>query len=508
MRRWKSATAVALLCATLAAVAVAVPLLLWGGSNAAYSATDQPALSSDPATRAVLDLSHAFKLAAKRVRPAVVTILSIRKIKPAARRGPLFEPQVPEEFRDFFGDEFFRRFFEFGTPFPTPQEGYVTEGLGSGVVVSSDGYILTNYHVVRGADEVEVRLPGGRKYTGKIVGGDEDTDVAVLKIDASGLTAAPLGDSDKVEVGDWVVAIGNPFGLEQTVTVGVVSAKGRANVGIADYEDFIQTDAAINPGNSGGPLVNLRGEVIGINTAIATRTGSYAGVGFAIPINMARSVMDSIIKKGRVVRGWLGVVIQPLDEDLAKSFGFPSTKGALVSDVDPDGPGAKGGIRGGDIIVEFNGRKIEDTKDLRNAVAATPPGSRVPVRIFRDGHYLTLRVKVGERKAGKARFALRGGQAAAEQLGITVRNLTPELASRLGYSEDETGVVVTAVEPGSLAYRAGIRTGDLIVRVAGEPVKNVNDFERAMAKHDLSKGIRMLVKSGGFMRYVFLRASK
>jgi serine protease Do len=330
----------------------------------------------------------------------------------------------------------------------------------------------------------------------------------VLKIDADSLTAAPLGDSDKVEVGDWVVAIGNPFGLEQTVTVGVVSAKGRANVGIADYEDFIQTDAAINPGNSGGPLVNLRGEVIGINTAIATRTGSYAGIGFAIPINMARTVMESIIKSGRVVRGWLGVVIQPLDQDLAQSFGYPSTNGALVSDVEPNGPAAKAGIRGGDIIVEFNGRKIESTKELRDAVAATPPGTEVTVRIFRDGKYMNLRVKAGERTAGKARLSWAGGGAAAEELGITVRNLTPELAHRLGYDESDTGVVVVSVQPGSLAQRAGIQAGDLIVRVAGEPIKDVNDFERAMAKHDLAKGIRMLVKSGGFLRYVFLRASK
>jgi len=489
--------------AVLLGLAVLLPAVLWVNAQAASSSANQQALGTAATSHAVQELSRAFKDAAKRVRPAVVTISSIRKIRPSMRPGP--QPPVPEEFREFFGDEFFQRFFEFGTPFRVPEEGFIREGMGSGVVVSRDGYILTNYHVVRDADEVLVKLIDKRELSAKVVGGDAKTDVAVLKIDANDLTPAPLGDSDQVEVGDWVVAIGNPFGLEQTVTVGVVSAKGRANVGIAEYEDFIQTDAAINPGNSGGPLVNLRGEVIGINTAIATRTGSYAGIGFAIPINMAKAVMDSIIKKGKVERGWLGVIIQDLTKDLADSFGYDGTDGVLVSDVDPDGPAAKAGIRSGDIIVEYNGRKIKNKEQLTASVTSTAPGTEVTLRVFRKGRYLSVRVKLGERKAG---LRLAFGGHVAEELGLTVRNLTPDLASRLGYDESEHGVVVVEVEPGSLAYRAGIRPGDLIVSIEGERINNVKEFGTALQKHDLSKGVRMLVKSGGFRRYVFLRASK
>jgi serine protease Do len=269
--------------------------------------------------------------------------------------------------------------------------------MGTGVIVSEDGYILTNNHVVRGADEVEVILSTNRRLKAKIVGTDKATDVAVLKVSAKGLAAARLGSSENMEVGDWVLAIGSPFGLDQTVTAGIVSAKGRANVGITDYEDFIQTDAAINPGNSGGPLVNLKGEVIGINTAIASRSGGSSGVGFAIPSDMVRRVMESILDNGRVDRGWLGVGIQDLDEDLARSFGLKSTRGALVSGVLPAGPAAKAGLKSGDVLLKVAGQEVRDANHLRHLVAGIEPKKKVRLEVFREKQSIEVEVTIGLR---------------------------------------------------------------------------------------------------------------
>lgn len=331
------------------------------------------------------DLSISFKHVARALRPSVVTIRSVRTIRaenPARPNGA--GPEIPGEFRRFFDQR-------------VPEGGLQQQGMGTGVIVSEDGYVLTNNHVVRGADEVEVILSTNRRLKAKIVGTDKATDVAVLKVTAKGLPAARLGSSEKMEVGDWVLAIGSPFGLDQTVTAGIVSAKGRANVGITDYEDFIQTDAAINPGNSGGPLVNLKGEVIGINTAIASRSGGSTGVGFAISSDMVRRVMESILDNGRVDRGWLGVGIQDLDENLAQSFGLKSTRGALVGGVFPEGPAAQAGLKSGDVLLKVAGQEVRDANHLRHMVAGIEPKKKVRLEVFRDKQSIEVEVTIGLR---------------------------------------------------------------------------------------------------------------
>lgn len=443
-----------------------------------------------------------FQAVARAIRPSVVSINSVTKVRttpPRPRRSPM--PDIPEEFRWFFPPDF-ERFFEL----PLPEE-FVQRGLGSGVIVTADGYILTNHHVVARATEIEVTLSDGRRFSAKVVGTDERTDLAVLKIDATGLVPAVLGNSDAVEVGEWVVAIGSPFGLDQTVTAGIISAKGRSDVGIADYEDFIQTDAAINPGNSGGPLVNMRGEVIGINTAIASRSGGFMGVGFAIPSNMAKSVMEAILTHGRVERGYLGVTLQPLTEELAESFGYKGTRGALVADVLPDQPAAKAGIKPGDIIVEYNGTPVESVTQLRNAVAMTRPGTKVNIVIVREGKRIELReVEIGQ---FPEETPIRGTprQESVEDLGLSVQTLTPQMARELQLPENEKGVVVTAVEPGSLAAMAGIRPGDVIQAVGDRPVTNVSEF-RAAVRDLAGQGIRLQIRRGDTRLFVFLRGRR
>jgi len=431
------------------------------------------------------------ELAAKQGHVAVN--ISTTKTVNAMRR---LSPFQGREFRDFFGDEFFRHFFG-----EIPEEQMKQRSLGSGVVVSEDGYILTNNHVVDGADEVTVKLFDDREFPARIVGTDPKTDLAVIKIDAEKLHPARLGDSDDLRIGEWVVAVGNPFGLSHTITAGIVSAKGRADVGIAAYEDFIQTDAAINPGNSGGPLVNLRGEVVGINTAIFSRSGGYMGIGFAIPIGMARSVMNSLIDKGEVIRGWLGVAIQNLDQGLAESFGYDSTEGVLVGDVTGGSPADTAGLKQGDIIIRFNGRKVRNVHQLRSSVASTEPGSKVPVEVLRDGKRSTLTVEIGELETATASIQT---TESSVDLGMTVKNLTPEIARQLGY-ERKDGVLVTGVEPLGLAAKAGIAVNDLIISVQGEAVSNVTEFRREIAKQDFGKGVRLVVQTGAVQRFVFLR---
>lgn len=450
-------------------------------------------------------LSEAFKHVAKSLRPSVVSISSVKRIESGQPRMRRFgdRSEIPDELRRFFGDDFFDRFF---FDFPRPPRGFQHRGLGTGVIVSQDGYILTNNHVVADADEINATLSDNRQFSAEIIGTDEPTDLAVLKIDAEDLVAAKLGESSELEVGDWVLAVGSPFGLEQTVTAGIVSATGRANVGIADYEDFIQTDAAINPGNSGGPLVNLQGEVVGINTAIASRTGGNLGVGFAIPSNMAKSVMDKLIDHGHVERGYLGAMIQDLDEDLADSFGYDSTEGVLIGDVLPDGPAATAGLKSGDIVIEFNGQPVGDANELRNAVAATKPGTDAPIRIFRDGSQQELSVRIGQREG--AAIAARTGGASNNDLGITVETLTPDKAQQHGFDRDESGVLVTAVDPGGSAASVGIRPGDLIISVGGQPVEDVSGFRDVLEEQDIEQGLRMQVMREGVRRFVFLKARR
>ncbi|MEQ8790303.1 MAG: DegQ family serine endoprotease [Pirellulaceae bacterium] len=473
-------------------------------SHAADSAT-----APSPEAHHAAELSQAFRAVAKSMRPSVVSIDSIQHAKPVDLRGGRPQMDLPPEFERFFGDDMFEKFKEFEVP---DHQGREQRGLGTGVIVSTDGYIVTNNHVVRNADELTVNLADGRKLKAKVVGTDSHTDLAVLKVESSNLVAARLGDSDAMEVGDWVMALGTPFGLDQTVTAGIISAKGRSSVGITDYEDFLQTDAAINPGNSGGPLVNMNGEVVGINTAIASRTGAYNGIGFAIPSKMVQQVMHSIMEDGHVERGWLGAAIQNLDEDLAKSFGFDSTDGVLIGDVVGGSPAEQAGLQPGDIVLTFDGRAVSDANELRHAVAATKPETKASVVVFRDGERKTLTVTVGLLKddaVASLRPSSRGGDSqAVTELGVSVQTLTGETAAQLGYDESQTGVVVTEVESGSLAARAGLRENDVIVAIGGAAVANTADFNKAVKESDTAQGLRLRVKRDGVSLFLFLREAR
>ena len=464
-----------------------------------------PAAAEDGGIQSLREMGKAFASVAKKVSPAVVFIQVEKKV-PRSSNVRFFTPfgEGP------FGDDFLRRFF--GIPFPEerapkdygetqpPQERVV--GQGSGFIISRDGYIMTNNHVVSGADRVTVRLLDGRQFQAKIVGTDPHSDVAVIKIDGDDLPVLPLGDSDSLEVGEWVLAIGNPFGLSHTLTAGVVSAKGRSRVGITDYEDFIQTDAAINPGNSGGPLVNLDGKAVGMNTAIFSRSGGYMGIGFAIPINMAKGIADQLIKHGSVTRGYLGVLIQDLTPDLARSFGLKDQKGVLVAQVTEGSPAEKAGLKQGDIIIEFGGKPVKEVTSFRNRVALIPPGTEEKITVLRDGEKKTLTITVGKLPEG-------GGQTASaahslEKLGLTVKTLTKDLAEQLGY-QGETGVVVTRVREGSLAALAGIKPGALIQEVNRKRVRNVEEFKEALRKTPESGMVLLLLREGAYSRYVALR---
>lgn len=442
------------------------------------------------------NLSAVFEHVAENVRPFVVSISSVKLMKPEQQKGQIPDWWFEFPFRDFFGNQNFDRFFNQDNR----GDGYVQQGLGTGVIVDPAGYILTNNHVVEEADEVTVTLFDERTFKAKIVGTDPKTDVAVVKIDAGGLRSAVLGDSDRLRVGEWVVAAGNPFALTSTITAGIVSAKGRSNVGIVDYEDFIQTDAAINPGNSGGPLANLRGEVVGINTAIFSQSGGYSGVGFAIPSNMTKSVMKSLIEKGRVIRGHLGVAIQNLTEELAKSFGYDSTDGVLVSDITPQGPADKAGLKQGDIITRFDGKTIKDTVQLRSLVAATQPDRTVQVEVIRNGRKETIAVKIGELESKQVQ---KQSEQPETELGMRVETITPEIARQLGRA-DLRGVIVTSIDPLGAAAKAGIRTYDVVLDVQGRAVASVAEFERELKKYDLKKGVRLRVQSAEMQHFVFI----
>ncbi len=382
------------------------------------------------------------------------------------------------------------------------QREYKQHGLGSGVIVSADGYILTNNHVVGNAEEIHVTLQDKREFTAKVIGKDAKTDLGLIKIDAKEpLPVAPLGDSNTADVGDWVIAIGNPFNVGMTVTAGIVSAKGRILGG--DYDDFIQTDASINPGNSGGPLINTRGEVIGINTAIYSRTGANNGIGFAIPIDMARNVMDQLKAHGRVIRGWLGVEIQEVTPDLAQSFGLPKPEGALVASADKDGPAGKGGIERGDIVLSFNGHPVDDEHELPALVAQTPINQKVPVEVVRNGQHMTLEVTIGERKepqVASAKTEEPGGN-----WGMQVGDITPEIAQQF-HLEGTKGVVIQKVAPDSPSADAGLQPGDVVMEINHDKVAAVSDFV-AKAKDAQSKKTPalLLVQRGGATLYTVIK---
>ena len=402
-----------------------------------------------------------------------------------------------------FNDEFFRRFF--GEPMPgqpqtMPQQKRMVQGQGSGFIISPDGYILTNNHVVGDADKVVVKLLDGREFEATTIGTDPPTDVAVIKIDANDLPVLPLGDSDSLEVGEWVLALGNPFGLSHTLTAGIVSALGRSSVGIADYEDYIQTDAAINPGNSGGPLIDLEGKVIGINTAIYSRSGGYMGIGFAIPVNMAQNIYNQLVEHGNVTRGYLGITIQDLTPELAKSFGLKDTDGILIAQVMPDTPAEKAGLKQGDVIVEFNGEPVDNFAPFRNKIALTEPGTKIKITVLRDGKKKTFDVTIEELSSDQATAS--SSPDSLEKLGLTVTTLTKELADQYGYV-DEKGVIVTQVDPSSAAARAGFKPGILITEANRKQIENVKDFKQAVEKNG-DKPLLLFIKDGKGARYVAL----
>jgi serine protease Do len=399
-------------------------------------------------------------------------------------------------FRQFFGKQFGRG--------PAVPEKRREQSLGSGVIVSPEGYVLTNNHVVDGATDVKVTLSDKRELKAKIVGTDPKTDVAVLKLEGSNFPAITLGDSSKVQIGDYSLAIGDPFGVGQTVTMGIVSAKGRGNLGIEDYEDFLQTDAPINPGNSGGALINDRGELIGINTAILSHgSGGNEGIGFAIPVNLARSVMDQILDHGKVTRGYLGVVVQPISPAMAKALGQGDTaKGALVGDVSPKGPAQASGIERGDIILELNGQPVGDANQLRNTIAMMQPGDTAKLKISRNGSIRDLSVKLGELPNSKEQADNEQEGASKDALeGVNVENLDADTLQELGLPASTKGVVVTAIDPSSPKAESGLRKGDVIQQVNHQPVHNVADFEQAMHKAG-NKEALLLVNRGGTTLFV------
>ena len=433
---------------------------------AAQSGTAAKALDSKALLHALED---AFGSVADRVTPSVVNV-SVKPKKAPPGEGGQAPPEGEQRFREFFGPEFYERFFKRRAP---REE---TRAAGSGVIVDARGYILTNAHVVESAAEIEVRLSDDRKFAATLVGTDPKTDLAVVKIDpgAVALPPAVLGDSDKLRIGQWAIAIGNPFGLDRTVTVGIISATGRTRVGVAIYEAFIQTDASINPGNSGGPLLNIDGRVIGINTAIVS---SGQGIGFAIPINMAREVMTQLIANGRVVRGWLGVAIQDLTDELAAGFGVPGKSGVLVADVLKDGPAEAAGMKPGDIIVDLGGAPIKEVTDLQKRVAAIPPGRSSALTVLRDRKPTKLTVKLGE-QPGEETVLAAGPK--GEGLGVTVEALSEEMARAYGL-RGRSGVVVTDVTSGGAAEAAGIREGDVLLEVNRRRVGSIAEFKNAVA---------------------------
>jgi serine protease Do len=415
---------------------------------------------------------------ARAVKPAVVNV---------SVRGLQKEASDHDDFLQQFGMRSPRR---------------MVRGLGSGFVINPDGFVLTNNHVVDGASEIRVKFADGRELAGKVVGRDPKTDLALLKVEATGLPVVPLGDSSRLEVGEPVMAVGNPFGLEQTVTTGIVSATGRV-IGEGPYDDFIQTDASINPGNSGGPLINTRGEAVGINAAIVSGNGGSVGIGFAIPTNLAKPVVTQLASAGHVVRGWLGVAIQPVTPELAKSFGVNEATGALISGVTADSPAQKAGLQRGDVITRYDGRVVARASDLPRAVAETPVGRAVPVEIVRDGQRKTVTVQVA--RLADEDVAAASSSDEGTHLGIAARSLTPQLAQQLGVP-DARGVLVQEVEEGGRAQTAGLAPGDVIVEVDRKPVASVNALQQALKAHPQGTPLLMLVHREGQSLYLTVSA--
>jgi len=440
-------------------------------------------------------LNSGFAPVVKQTLPAVVSIVSTKVVKANAGDeglSPLFnDPQL----REFFGNRM---------PNQRQPREQRERGLGSGVIVNADGYILTNNHVIDGANDIKVALADKRELKARVIGADPKTDIALLKVDEKNLPTLTFADSSQVQVGDIALAIGNPFGIGKTVTMGIISATGRGNLGIEDYEDFIQTDAAINPGNSGGALINTRGELIGINTAILSRAGGNQGVGFAVPVNMVRAVMNQLSKSGKVVRGYIGTTIQDVTPEMAKAFGLSEARGALVGEVTEGGPAAKSGVVKGDIIMAVNGQPVRDNRELRLTISQMAPGTPVKLLLFRAGKERETTVTLGELPVDKA-------VAEAEQPkgssfnGLSVDNLTPQIARQLELPANTVGVLVTGVEDGSAAADGGLQRGDVIQEVNHKPVNNVADFRQAL-KQGGNNTVLLLINRGGHTSFVAIPA--
>src|SRR5437588_5567632 len=483
----------------IAAAIVLGAALFLGGQYLNYSQAANLAtpVAASPATPVALTPAPGFTAVANAVTPAVVNITShVARMRDRGSRDPM--------------DEFFRSpvspfGFPVGPEGPMPPHEPRGGGMGSGVIVSPDGHIITHNHVVDGASELTVTLPDKREFKAKIVGTDPKTDLAVVKINASNLPYVRWGDSSKLQVGEYVLAVGNPFGLNSTVTLGIVSALGRGHMGITQYEDFIQTDAAINPGNSGGALVNTDGELVGINTAIVSQTGGYQGVGFAVPANMAKPVYDSLLKNGKVVRGFLGIGIQDLNQDLAKSFGLKDTKGALVSNVAEESPADKAGIKQGDGIVGYQGATIEDPASLQRAVTRTPVGTKALVKVMRNGHEHELTATIGEQTETRQVASSESGVESA-LAGVEVQNLNQQMARELGLHGPVHGVVIVNVEPESQADRAGLAQGDVIREINRQPVKAIKDYEKIVSGLKKDQDALLLVNRRGSSLFITVKA--
>jgi serine protease Do len=480
---------------TFLATAVAVGFLAGGALTPGHGGADSPKPApwtpeQKAAVESLQSFSQGFAAVAEAVIPSVVTITSEKVVRPT--RSPM-EP--------FANDPLFRRFFG-NRQEPRP---FTQHGLGSGVIVDPEGYILTNNHVISEADELSVLLADGRRIEATVVGSDPRTDLAVLKIDATDLPALTFGNSDRLRIGEWVMAVGSPFSenLQATVTSGIVSALGRSGMRLNEYENFIQTDAAINPGNSGGALVNLHGELVGINSAIASRTGGSNGIGFAIPANMARDVMDDLIHDGKVSRGWLGVTIQDVTPDLAAAMDLDAKDGVFISSVVADGPAAEAGLGAEDVIVGFNGKPVRDSNELRFAVAEADPGTRSEVEVVRDGRRRDFTVNLGE-FPDNPEVAAATSSAPDQDLGISVEALTPQLARQYEI-ETARGLIVTDVAAGGPAEDAGIRPGDVIRRVNRMNVASVDDYGKALDATPQDKPVLFQVERGGNTFFIALR---
>jgi serine protease Do len=491
IRRWVATVVVLVALATGGILSQG--LKNWTGHSVLGASKTAPTIAAEGAPVTLGNFVNGFSSVLKPALPAVVNIRSSKVVKTQIHGGLPFNDPM---FRQFFGDQFGQR----GGP-QTQRE----QSLGSGVIITTDGTVLTNNHVIEGATDIKVYLSDKREFKATLVGTDPKTDVAVLKIDATNLPTLPLGNSSTLQVGDLIFAIGDPFGIGETATMGIVSAKGRGGLGIENYEDFIQTDAAINPGNSGGAMIDLHGNLVGINTAILSGgSGGNQGVGFAIPINLARNVMDQIRAHGKVVRGYMGVYIQDVTPEIAKQFHLNETRGALIGDVSADTPGARAGLRRGDVILAVNGQEISGANELRLKISQTPPGTLVKLKVWRDGKTQDTSLTLGElpEKTEKASKGEEGGGALE---GVDVENVTPEIAQQLNLKANTHGVVVASVDPSSAAGSVGLRQGDVIQEVNHKPVTNVEEFRHAIAGAE-KQSVLLLVNRDGVTSYLVVEA--